>query len=99
MRYDLKKPCPECPYTPKMRGWIGSHDSAMEFHEVVQQDAPFSCHMSPEQCCAGNALYMNRLCKVSRDPDKAQFQKKLKDSLEPVVFSFDGQALVDFHGK
>lgn len=44
MRYDLKKPCNECPYVGKIPGWIGAHDTAQDFVDVVLADAPFPCH-------------------------------------------------------
>lgn len=100
MKFDLKQTCPECPYAAKTKGWIGNHESAKDFHDLVKQDTDFPCHMSQKQHCVGNALYMNKMCKVSRNPDKAEFQKKLKENnTEQVLFSFDGSALVNFHGK
>ncbi|MCH7295447.1 hypothetical protein [Acinetobacter higginsii] len=100
MQYDLKKTCPECPYAPKTKGWIGEHDSALDFHDAVKQDIDFPCHMSKEQCCVGNALYMNSMCKISRDPQKAAYQNRLKQiNKEVILFSFDGSELVNFHGR
>lgn len=99
MKYQLKKPCPECPYARQMAGWIGSHETAKEFHDIAKEDEPFPCHMILSQACAGNALYMNRLCKLSRDPEKAEFQKGLEEPEVDILFSFDGSQLVKFHGK
>ncbi|WP_342255242.1 hypothetical protein [Acinetobacter baumannii] len=100
MKFELKKTCPECPYTPKTQGWIGEHETALEFHHAVKQDIEFPCHMSKDQCCVGNALYMNSMCKVSRNPQKANFQKSLKQiNQETILFSFDGSKLVEFHGR
>lgn len=100
LKYQLKKSCIECPYTAKTKGWIGQHESAQEFHDIAKVDQPFPCHMSTGQSCVGNAVYMNRMCSLSRDPDKAAFQKRLKEeNKEEVLFSWDGQALVNFHGK
>lgn len=99
MKYQLHKTCPECPYTPKLKGWIGEHTSSMDFHEAVKQDISFPCHMNKKQCCVGNALYMNKMCKVSRDPEKAAYQNVLKqNNTEKVLFSHDGSALINFHG-
>lgn len=99
MKFDLKKTCPECPYTEKVGGWIGEHDSAIEFHDAVKQDIEFPCHMSKDQCCVGNALYMNEMCKLSRDPEKAKYQQYLKiNNSEKVLFSLDGSKLIYFHG-
>lgn len=100
LRYQLKKSCTECPYTAKTQHWIGHHESAQEFHDIAKNDIPFPCHMSTGQSCVGNGVYMNRLCKLSHDPDKAKFQNELRESnRESVLFSWDGKALVDFHDK
>lgn len=100
LRYQLKKTCTECPYTGKTKGWLGHHESAKEFHDIAKVDQPFPCHMSTQQSCVGNAVYMNRLCKLSHDPDKAAFQDRLRtENTEDVLFSWDGEALVNFHGK
>jgi len=99
LKYDLKKSCPECPYTPKTKGWIGSHESAKEFHDVAKNDIPFCCHMNKNQSCVGNAIYMNKLCKMSIDPDKKNHQSSLRNSNEDVLFSFDGSKLEAYHGK
>lgn len=100
MKFDLIKTCPECPYTEKVRGWIGEHDTAIDFHDAVKQDIEFPCHMSKGQSCVGNALYMNEMCKLSRIPEKAQFQQKLKIyNREKTLFSPDGSKLLSFHGR
>ena len=100
LRYQLKKTCTECPYAGKTKGWIGHHKSAQEFHDIAKTDHPFPCHMSTGQSCVGNAVYMNRMCKMSHDTDKAAFQERLrKENTEEVLFSWTGEALVDFHGK
>lgn len=100
LKYQLKKSCIECPYTAKTKGWIGHHESAQDFHDIAKSDQPFPCHMSTSQSCVGNAVYMNRLCKLSHNPDKAQFQQQLRQANnEEVLFSWDGTELVKFHGK
>lgn len=99
LKYDLKKTCTECPYANKTPGWIGNYESAKDFHLIAKTDQPFSCHMSTKQSCVGNALYMNKLCKRSRDINKANFQDSLRDNKETILFSFTGETLVKFHGK
>lgn len=100
LKYQLRKMCTECPYSNKTKGWIGGHESAKEFHDIAHSDTPFPCHMSTKQSCVGNGIYMNRLCKRSRDNDKASFQDRLRtENNEDVLFSWDGSKLVDFHSK
>lgn len=100
LKYQLKKSCPECPYLSKTKGWIGSHETAKDFHDIAKEDIEFCCHMNTNQACVGNSIYMNKLCKLSINPEKAEFQKRLKaDNTEEVLFSWDGSTLVNFHGK
>lgn len=49
MKFDLKQTCPECPYAAKTKGWIGEHETAKDFHDIVVQDQDFRCHMSQKQ--------------------------------------------------
>lgn len=100
LKYQLKKTCAECPYTAKTKGWIGPHNSAKEFHDIAVVDQPHPCHIHKRQSCVGNAIYMNKLCKMSIDTDKVAMQRRLREeNKEEVLFSWDGQALVNFHGK
>lgn len=108
MNYDLNENCAECPYLPLTSGWIGSHDSAKEFHDIVCADKRFPCHMTNDDLdsnpshCVGYALYMNKMCKVSRDPVMANFQNRIRmieDSLPKPIFSRDGKALIKFHKR
>jgi hypothetical protein len=46
MNYDMKRPCPECPYVGKIPGWIGEHDTAQDFVDFARGDFPFPCHMT-----------------------------------------------------
>lgn len=94
MKYTQTQPCPQCPYTGKLPGFIGGHEDPQDFHDAVVADTPFPCHMSVNACkvsiaesirpgsrvqhCVGYMLYMNRMCKVSRRPEVAQRQAELK---------------------
>src|SRR5271170_3653934 len=92
MRHDMKQPCTECPYVGKWAGWIGDHESAQDFVDIARADAEFPCHMSLDQDgdteeqlaedegqqCAGQALFMNRMCKMSRRREMAEMQSRLK---------------------
>ncbi len=109
MKYGLNKPCRECPFLAKVRGWIGGHASALDFHELVHADARMPCHMTSnmeheevqdgkEHHCAGYAMYMNAMCKKSRDPQMAAFQDKVRHlPKDDLLFSFDGSKIVEFH--
>lgn len=46
MKFGLKKPCRECPFFAKVRGWIGNHKNAIEFHEIARNDQAMACHMA-----------------------------------------------------
>lgn len=103
MKFELKKPCKECPFLALMPGWIGSHKSAMEFHDAVMNDVRFSCHLThdkTEHHCVGYALYMNAVFKLSKDPEMLEFQNSIEEyDSEKLLNSFDGSVLVQFHGK
>lgn len=102
MKYNLKEPCNECPFVGKWKGWIGSHKSAQDFVDLVVADAPFPCHKTIDQTlrghayteayyssehCAGYALFMNRMCKLSRNPKMAAMQKRLRETCKvPVLW-------------
>ena len=113
MKHDLLTPCRECPYTARMKGWIGGHGTAMDFHDLAKNDHPMPCHMTVDydgegkghdsQQCAGQAHYMNSMCKVSRLPDLKEMQGRIRllniKTPDDLLFSFDGSKLIDFHGK
>jgi hypothetical protein len=109
MEFNKTKPCRECPFLAQMAGWIGGHSTAKDFHELVQLDIRMPCHMTTEdflekpvkeQHCAGYAMYMNKMCKSSRDPDTRELQNKVRGKeAENLLFSFDGSKLLEFHGK
>lgn len=109
MKFGLSKPCRECPFFARVRGWIGSHDNAIEFHEIARADQAMACHMTvngesddapdnKQHQCAGQALYMNAMCKMSRNPEMAAFQKRMRGTpTDGLLFSFDGAKIVEFH--
>lgn len=112
MKYDLTKPCNECPYVGKWQGWIGSHQTAQDFVDFVRADEPFVCHMlldqeadlakqiasGKAQHCAGYALFMNRMCKSSRNKDMLAFQHRLKTECTTEVL-WPPDKLVEWHDK
>lgn len=62
--------------------------------------ASFEYKMYFVLCNIPDLIYMNKLCKMSIDPDKVEMQRRLcEENTEDVLFSWDGQALVNFHGK
>lgn len=115
MQFNLRKPCKECPYTPKVPGWLGSHDASRDFHDMSMADVPHPCHLtvngnaSPtdgmeienavEQMCAGQAMYMNKRCKSSRNPDVAAYQKTLRGSPHAADVFSTPEEMEAFHGR
>lgn len=109
MKFDQTTPCKECPYLALVAGWIGAHESAMDFHQIVRNDQEFPCHMTTEayqgkpvteQHCAGYAMYMNADCKVSNNPNIYLLQEKVRSNdASKLLHSFDGSKIVEFHGK
>jgi hypothetical protein len=113
MRHDMKTPCAECPYVGKWKGWIGDHESAQEFVDLVKADQPFPCHMSlnqdgdesiPEQVedgagqqCAGYAMFMSKMCKLSRNPAMAAMQNRLRAEKPDVEVLWPPDKMVEHH--
>lgn len=109
MKYDLKEPCKECPYVGNMPGWIGDHDHPQEFVDLVRADVPLSCHMtvqqdegvyispSKEQHCAGYALFMNKRIQLSKRPELAQMQRRLKEEGCKTEVLYPAEVLVQHH--
>lgn len=104
MKFNLKRPCKDCPYTNQVPVWIGPYESAAELHEFAAKDIEFFCHNTQDNKershCCGNALYMNQLCKQSRDPEMAAYQRSLSmpEDIE-ILGSLDGSKIVEFHGR
>lgn len=108
MKFNLRKPCKQCPYLAQVEGWIGGHDTAQDFHDAVQADVRFPCHKTTEayqekptqeQHCAGYAMYMNAICKRSHDLEMMKLQDQVEGDNKLLLDSFDGSKLVEFHGR
>lgn len=115
MNHDMKKPCPECPYVGKWKGWIGTHPTAQDFVDLARADHPFPCHMTVDQespiepleqmesasvaQCAGQALFMNKMIKLSRRPEMAAMQNRLRTEAPGVEVLWPPERLVEHHGK
>ncbi len=86
--------CSECPFRAiAAPGWLGPW-TPEEVEAMVRGDQNFICHPeitalkskglseirveAKGQHCVGFLRYMSSLCQRSRDPEKAEFQDKLK---------------------
>lgn len=90
MKYDLKKPCNECPFRKKsLPGWLGPWKP----REILQSIAvnPFPCHRTIRhneqryeddtlQSCAGMALFLNNNLEKSRDTSNAIHQWAVRNA-------------------
>lgn len=70
MKFDLKRPCANCPFrTDCRKGWLGKA-RATEIAKTLQQDSTFACHKTTEatgqtddekkQHCAGALLTLDK---------------------------------------
>lgn len=49
MKFDLKKPCRECPFrTDSLKGWLGKERAADIIDGMYVKDQTFSCHKTVE---------------------------------------------------
>jgi len=109
MKATLKNPCKECPYLAKTKGWLGGHETAMDFHDFANNDTRMACHKTIAEDgntekanqCAGQILYMNAIFKRSKHPDTVSAQNRLADYVDKdeLLNSLDGSKIVEFHGK
>lgn len=91
MKTNLKEPCKACPFRRvSIAGWLGPwqpHEllwsiKSVPFpcHKTIKEDTPFD---SPEaekmELCAGAAIYLNNTLTLSRDPETAAYQRKMKE--------------------
>lgn len=69
MNFDLRRPCPKCPFrTDCMEGWLSRGRAAEIAHSLTVEQAPFACHETteatgstgPERHCAGALLVLDR---------------------------------------
>ena len=98
---DLCQPCRECPFRKNSPpGWLGPFTPEGILDEALEG---FVCHRTHDaevhQFCAGNAIFMNQLLKLSRDGAYATFQRSLKDADAEVVENVfaSQQAFIEHH--
>lgn len=111
MKYNLSHPCHECPYVGNMPGWIGSHETAQDFVDLVKRGSPFPCHMTVNQNlrgaafeeaafnaehCVGYLLFANRMLRLSCDRETAAAQIRLKKTCKDKVL-WPPRKLVEHH--
>jgi len=91
-QYNQRTPCAECPFRPTSApGWLGSY-TPQEVIDVIRGDGDFLCHpkvdyedpdwddeeklMEYEEC-AGSMIFARKMCKRSRDREKAAGQDRV----------------------
>lgn len=92
--YERCRMCPECPFRKiSPRGWLGPW-TVEDMEQIVHFEQHLICHLDVTtqqnagltdeqitlsgQHCVGALRYMSSVGKLSREPEKAQAQKKLK---------------------
>lgn len=92
MEYKLNTACAECPFrTTAIKGYTGPYPTAKDMI-IAAQRWPYACHSSPgqgnpthpeAQHCYGAAVMARKSACLSRDPDTAEYQRKVgKDDPE-----------------
>ncbi len=69
MNYDLRKPCPHCPFRTDIRPYL-HQDRVEEIAEILRGSGSFACHETarslhpdrrlPEQHCAGALIVLEK---------------------------------------
>lgn len=72
MKFDLRRPCPDCPFTTTcLSGWLGRARAQEIADAVSREDKTFACHKTTrsggsrkaranEQQCAGAAIMVEK---------------------------------------
>ena len=111
MNFDLRRPCPHCPFRSDRPGFL-RRDRAREIADSLKTGATFSCHATNEfdeegeaveegQHCAGAAIVLekegrpNQLMRIS---ERIGFYDRTKLDMEAPVFD-SLRAFVAHHGK
>lgn len=91
MKYDLDKPCNECPFRRKApAGWLGPWSvaelllvigrSAFACHRTIKRGGDYDLDAPGLQSCAGMAIFLNNKMERSRDHMNAHHQDLLANS-------------------
>lgn len=96
MPYNLRQPCHGCPFRrDSAPGWLGDY-TAEQIVDIVRNDGTFLCHNlvdyedpdwrnQEHEECAGAMIFARKLCKLSRDPEKAAAQLQI-DKSQDILF-------------
>lgn len=67
MKFDLKTPCNNCPFSTDSRvGWLGEDRAEELIQAIAEQDQPFTCHKTDRtegiepQHCAGALILLEK---------------------------------------
>lgn len=114
--YNKTKMCAECPFRANaLRGWLGPW-TVQDFEDFIHKEGVFICHVDLKQKldqgmtneevmeegehCVGMLRYMNSVCKLSRDKDKAAAQHRVAEIKDkPLISPFQFRAYHDPLGK
>ena len=65
MKFDLKRPCANCPHrTDCLKGWLGrvrATEIAGYAQDSVSGGKTFPCHKATDQQCAGSSILQEKL--------------------------------------
>jgi hypothetical protein len=97
LKHGLKEPCKECPFVGRIPGWIGEHETAEDFVDHARYDLAYPCHMNKTHQCCGQVMFMNRMCKLSRDPVMLKYQQELKANPPSTQIVWPPSKLIEIH--
>lgn len=108
MKYNLTKPCNDCPFRRNaMRGWLGPWrvetllrvigHSAFACHQTIRPGGDYDEEAPHLESCAGMAIFLNNKVERSRDPSNAYHQGLLKNSEHATGVFSSSMEFTDYH--
>lgn len=108
MKYDLKKPCGNCPFrTDCLPGWLGEESAERIATAITDLQQTFSCHKTDRgankeettQHCGGALIMLEKMGQpnqMMRIAERLGFYDRSKLDMNAPVFD-DTQEFIDHH--
>ena len=108
MKYNLKKPCSNCPFRtdkPEQEGWLGYERAEEIVDGLTRQQGTFTCHKTSgkinEEHCAGALIMLEKMEKpnqMMRISERIGMYDRTKLYMGSPVFD-DAEDFIDSHAE